>query len=176
MKKIITLGGSSSSSSINKRLAEYAGRQVSGAVVANLDLRDYEIPLYSIDYEKEQGFSEDLLALEQEIADADGIILSLAEHNGAYTAAFKNAFDWLSRRESKVWRNKPMLLLSTSPGVRGGQSVLEIAKKRFPFNGGNIISSMSFPSFNENFEEGEVTNDSLRNELLVKIREFSQSF
>ena len=171
MKRIITLGGSSSTKSINKQLAEYAGRQLNGVEVVNLDLNDYDIPLYSMDHELENGFSEDLKKLEQEIISSDGIILSLAEHNGAYAAAFKNAFDWLSRLEAKVWRDKPMLLLSTSPGARGGQSVMEVAKKRFPFNGGNIVSSMSFPSFNENFKEGEVTNSSLRAELSDRIEE-----
>ena len=174
MKRIITLGGSTSSTSINKELAEYAGRMVKGADVVNLDLRDYDLPLYSVDYEKENGFSVDLLALEKQIVDCDGIILSLAEHNGAYSAAFKNAFDWLSRRESKVWRGKPMLLLSTSPGERGGQSVLEIAKSRFPFNGGNIVTSMSFPSFNKNFDSGVVTDETLKEELHDKIKEFNQ--
>lgn len=172
LKRIMTLGGSSSSESINRKLAQYAGGQLKEFEVIDLDLRDYELPLYSIDYEKEHGFSEDLLRLEQEIIDSDGIILSLAEHNGAYTAAFKNAFDWLSRRESKVWRGKPMLLLSTSPGVRGGQSVLEIAEKRFPFNGGNIVASMSFPSFNDNFRNGEVTEPGLKKELMDRIETF----
>lgn len=172
MKRIITLGGSSSKNSINKQLAEYAGRQLNGVEVVNLDLNNYEIPLYSIDWEKEFGFSEDLKSLEQEIIASDGIILSLAEHNGAYTASFKNAFDWLSRLESKLWREKPMLLLSTSPGVRGGQSVMEIAKNRFPFNGGNIVSSMSFPSFNENFKDGEVIDHGLKSDLSQCIEEF----
>lgn len=176
MKRIITLGGSTSSTSINKQLAEYAGRQIKEAEVVNLDLRDYELPLYSVDLENEKGFSKELLRLEKEIVDSDGIILSLAEHNGAYSAAFKNAFDWLSRRESKVWRDKPMLLLSTSPGARGGQSVLGIAKNRFPFNGGNIVSSMSFPNFNDNFKAGEVTDENLKKELHDKIEEFNKKF
>lgn len=175
MKRIITLGGSSSSSSINKKLAEYAGQKVQGAEIVNLDLNDFDIPLFSVDLEKERGYATDLLKLENEIIESDGIILSLAEHNGAYTAAFKNAFDWLSRRESKVWRSKPMLLLSTSPGARGGQSVLQIAMDRFPRNGGNIVSSMSFPSFNDNFKDGEVTDEALRNELESKIEEFNKS-
>jgi NAD(P)H-dependent FMN reductase len=175
MKRIITLGGSSSSRSINKELAQFAGNQMDGFDVVHLDLRDYELPLYSIDHEREYGFSDDLKKLEHEITDADGIILSLAEHNGAYTAAFKNAFDWLSRREAKVWRQKPMLLLSTSPGARGGQSVLEIAKKRFPFNGGNIVASMSFPSFNDNFKNGEVVDGELRVELMEGIETLRKS-
>ena len=165
MKTIITLGGSSSRESINKKLAQYAGSLVSEAEVINLDLNDYHLPLYSIDEENNAGFPSDLKRLDRQIAEADGIILSLAEHNGAYTAAFKNAFDWLSRVEQKTWRNKPMVLLSTSPGERGGQSVLAMALDRFPRHNGNIVFSMSFPSFNDNFKDGEVVNPELKSEL-----------
>ena len=105
MKKIITLGGSNSKESINKKLAEYTGSLLAGVEVINLDLNDFDLPLYSIDVENEQGFSEDLLALNETVELSDGIIISLAEHNGAYSAAFKNAFDWLSRIDGKVWKN-----------------------------------------------------------------------
>ncbi len=165
MKNIITIGGSTSKASINKVLAEYAGSLMDGVKIINLDLNDYDLPLYSIDIETEAGFPDDLKDLNALVEEADGIILSLAEHNGAYSAAFKNAFDWLSRIEGKVWRNKPMLLLSTSPGPRGGQSVMELALSRFPYNGGNIIASMTFPSFGQNFNNGEVTNEALKLQL-----------
>jgi NAD(P)H-dependent FMN reductase len=175
MKSIITLGGSNSRESINKILAEHAGSLIQNAKVINLDLNDYEIPLYSIDVENANGFSEDLKKLNRQIVEADGIILSLAEHNGAYTAAFKNAFDWLSRMESKTWRKKPMLLLSTSPGARGGQSVMAMALDRFPRHDGHIVFSLSFPSFNENFKEGEVLNPELKSELDKGVRLLQES-
>lgn len=165
MKKIITIGGSSSKNSINKVLAEYAGGLIKNVDVTNLDLNDYSLPLYSIDIENESGFPEDLQSLNGVIEGSDGIVLSLAEHNGAYSAAFKNAFDWLSRIDGKVWRNKPMLLLSTSPGARGGQSVMDLALSRFPYNGGNIVASMTFPSFGENFKHNEVTESGLKLKL-----------
>ena len=169
MKNIITLGGSSSKNSINKQLAEYVGSTLKGVEVTNLDLNDYQLPLYSIDIENEQGFPKDLKELNQRVEEASGIVLSLAEHNGAYSAAFKNAFDWLSRIDGKVWRNKPMLLLSTSPGARGGQSVMDIALSRFPFNGGNIVGSMTFPSFGGNFKDGTIVNE----ELKLNLRQLS---
>jgi NAD(P)H-dependent FMN reductase len=153
-------------------LAEYVGSTLKGVKVTQLDLNDYQLPVYSIDIEKEQGFSKDLKNLNEQIESADGIVLSLAEHNGAYSAAFKNAFDWLSRIDGKVWRNKPMLLLSTSPGVRGGQSVMDIALSRFPFNGGNIVGSMTFPSFDQNFKDGGIVNK----ELELKLIELSDHF
>lgn len=165
MKKVITLAGSSSKHSINKQLAEFTGSLLEGVEVINLDLNDFQLPLYSIDVENEQGFPKDLQKLNEIIENTDGIIVSLAEHNGAYSAAFKNTFDWLSRIEGKVWRNKPMLLLSTSPGARGGQSVMELALSRFPFNGGNIVGSMTFPSFYDNFKSNAVVNSELNNKL-----------
>ena len=92
MKKVITLAGSSSKHSINKQLVEFAGSQLEGVDIENLDLNDFQLPLYSVDVEKEQGFPKDLLKLNEIIENTDGIIVSLAEHNGAYAAAFKNTF------------------------------------------------------------------------------------
>lgn len=173
MKTIVTIGGSNSKNSINKKLAEHAASLVNDVEVVNLDLNEFPMPLFSIDVENEEGFSEGALALDKVISEADGLVISLAEHNGAYSVAFKNAFDWLSRIEGKLWRDIPMLLLATSPGARGGQTVLDIAKGRFPYQGGNIVGSMSFPSFFDNFKDDEVVNEELKNQLdeLVKIFE-----
>ena len=165
MKNIITIGGSSSKNSINKQFAEYAASLVDGIKEINIDLNDYEMPIFSIDRENENGFPEKAKQLSDLFDTADGFIISLAEHNGAYSAAFKNVFDWLSRINGKVWRNKPMILLSTSPGARGGQSVLQIALNRFPFGGANIIDSMSLPSFFDNFSNGLVTDIQLSDNL-----------
>ena len=175
MKNIITLGGSSSRKSINKQLAIYAGSLIDGAEPLNVDLIDYELPLYSIDKEEENGFSRTLLDLNEKIEQADGFVISLAEHNGAYSAAFKNTFDWLSRINAKVWRNKPMFLLSTSPGPRGGQSVMELAQSRFPYNGGNIVASMSVPSFFDNFKEGKVIDEGLSEQFHAEVAKFKAS-
>jgi chromate reductase len=175
IKKIMTLGGSSSRKSINKQLAEYVGSLVRDVELVKVDLNDYTIPLYSIDIENEHGIPKSVTDLIEVIEQADGIVISLAEHNGSYSAAFKNAFDWMSRVDGKVWRNKPMLLLSTSPGPRGGKSVLEAALNRFPYSGGNIIGSLSFPSFNQNFQEGAVVNQELKTNILQHIAEFENA-
>jgi chromate reductase len=175
MKNIITIGGSNSKSSINKVLAEYTGSLVKNVELIKVDLNDFEMPLFSIDIESEQGFSEGLKKLNVIIDSADGFIISLAEHNGAYSTAFKNAFDWLSRIEGKVWRDKPMLLLATSPGARGGETALNIALGRFPYMGGNIIGNMSFPSFFENFKDGDIINSELKMKHLKLVNEFQSA-
>ena len=69
----------------------------------------------------------------------------------------------------KVFQDKSMLLLATSPGPRGGSTVLDIAKNRFPFQGGIVKGSFSLPSFGDNFDsEKGIKDEELKNEL-VKI-------
>lgn len=175
MKNIITLGASTSRNSINKKLAEYAGDLIKTVNLIKLDLNNYEMPLFSVDIENEKGFPKGTIELNKVFDNADGFIVSLAEHNGAYSAAFKNSFDWLSRIDGKVWRDKPMLLLSTSPGGRGGQSVMELALSRFPYSGGKIVGSMTFPSFNDNFQNGEIINSELKINLLEQLNNFEKA-
>ena len=91
----------------------------------------------------------------------------MSEHNGNYSAAFKNIFDWCTRINGKVFQEKPMLLLATSPGARGGASVLEIAKNAFPRYGALVKATFSLPSFDENFDiqKGQISNTELDNDL-----------
>ena len=126
MKKIVAFGASSSKSSINNTLASFALSKVQDSVPIVLDLNDFEMPIYSIDREKKDGIPELAYRFKESLKKADGIIISFAEHNGAYTVAFKNIFDWISRIEKVVWYNKPMFLLATSTGGNGAVIVLDI--------------------------------------------------
>lgn len=169
-KKIIAFGASSSKTSINKQLATFAAHQFQNSSVEILDLNDFEMPIYSTDKEKETGIPALAQDFYNQLTSADLIVISFAEHNGAYTAAFKNIFDWISRINSKTFQEKPMLLLSTSPGPRGGATVLEIAKNRFPFQGGEVKGCFSLPNFYENFDSSNgIINPELKNQLLVII-------
>jgi chromate reductase len=165
--KIIAFGGSPSKNSINKKLATYAADLFENAEVEVLDLNDFEMPLFSVDIEKEIGQHELAKAFLVKIASADFLVVSLAENNGNYSAAFKNVFDWCSRITVKVFQEKPMLLMATSPGGRGGASVLEIAKNAFPRYGAIIKAVFSLPSFNDNFdvENAKISNPELDTQL-----------
>lgn len=165
--KIIAFGGSNSQQSINKRLASYAASLFANADVEVLDLNDYAMPLFSVDVEKEIGQHEIAQAFLNKIGEADILVISMAENNGNYSVAFKNVFDWSSRILKDVFQHKPMLLLATSPGGRGGSSVLGIAQNLFPRYGAEIKGSFSLPSFNSNFdlEQNKISNPELDQEL-----------
>lgn len=166
-KKILAFGASSSKSSINKQLATYTASLFQNVDIEVLDLNDYEMPIFSVDKEKESGIHPLAKEFYAKIGTADFIIISFAEHNGNFSAAFKNILDWTSRINAKTFQEKPMLLVATSPGARGGSSVLEIAKNRFPFQGGIIKGSFTLPTFYENFDVvNGIINQDLKNQLL----------
>ena len=173
--KIIAFGGSPSKNSINKKLATYAAHLFENAEVEVLDLNDFQMPLFSVDIEAEIGQHELAKAFLAKIAEADILVVSLAENNGNYSAAFKNVFDWCTRITKKIFQDKPMLLMATSTGAKGGGSVLGIAKNAFPFYGGNIKATFSLPSFNDNFdvENGKISNQELDKHLREIVRNFN---
>lgn len=175
-KKILAFGASSSKQSINKKLARFAASQFPNADVSVLDLNDFEMPIYSMDKEREGGVPELAVAFQQHIHAADAIVVSFAEHNGAYSAAFKNIFDWVSRLDSNVWQDKPMLLMATSPGGRGGKTVLDIALNKFKFMNKSVLASFSLPSFHQNFtEEAGIVDADLLQELMSQIQIVSEA-
>jgi len=176
MKKILAFGASTSSTSINQQLANYAANQLNEVKINLLDLNDFEMPIFNMEREAASGVPQLAHDFKKHVRDADGIIISFAEHNGSYSAAFKNIFDWASRAEKDMWLNKPMFLLATSPGARGGQSVLAHAVKDFPFRGGQIIANFSLPSFGQNFSSDDgITDDELKSKFEEQLGVFEKA-
>lgn len=162
--KILAFAGSNSEKSINFQLVNYASTFFGSDEVNLCKISHYETHLYSPEREKEFGIPERVIDFAKQISSADLILLSLAEHNGSYSAAFKNLYDWMSRIPNrKVFDGKPLILLSTSPGARGGASVMAAASDRFPRDGAELIGFFSLPSFFENFNE---TDFRIKNPLL----------
>ncbi|MDA7920475.1 NAD(P)H-dependent oxidoreductase [Verrucomicrobiales bacterium] len=175
-QKMVVLGGSTSSSSINRQLANHAAGLIPSAEVTDLDLRKFDLPIYSSDEEEANGIPAAAQEFKRLIESHGGIVLSLAEHNGSYSAAFKNLYDWVSRIDTKVWSEKPMLLMATSPGGRGGATVLEAAKATFPRMGAELKATFSPPSFYDNYsaEEG-ITSEEHKRELAQAVSAFTSS-
>lgn len=171
--KILAFAGSNSSASINKKLATYVAHLFKNAEVEILDLNDYELPLFGVDIEAKLGKPELATQFLQKIGNSDLVVISLAENNGNFSVAFKNIFDWASRQEKNIFQEKNMLLMATSPGGRGGASVLEIAKSTFPRFGANILATFSLPVFYENFDvENEIiSNEEFDNQIKGIVRE-----
>ena len=176
MKNILVLAGTTHRESINLALATHAANQLEDVEPTILDLNDFEMPIYSQDLEEESGIPDkaaDFLALIQK---SDGIILSLAEHNGSYTAAFKNILDWTTRIETKLWSSRPMLLMATSPGGRGGANVLGAAEGYFPHLGADITATFSLPSHYEYFSaDGGISHPESQAAFKIALQSFKNA-
>ncbi|OUR75403.1 NADPH-dependent FMN reductase [Alphaproteobacteria bacterium 46_93_T64] len=177
--KILAFAASSSKQSINKQLVTHAVdvlQDLKGTVQSEvLDINDYEMPLFSLDREAEFGQPDLATKFFRKIGDADAIIISFAEHNGSYTAAYKNLFDWVSRIDQKVYQGKETILLSTSPGAGGAQSVLKSAEISAPFFGANVKASLSVPNFFDNFDiaTGRLKNSTIEKSLRATVSALS---
>ncbi|WP_172277769.1 NADPH-dependent FMN reductase [Chryseobacterium sp. PTM-20240506] len=175
--KVLAIAGSNSEASMNKHLVSYAASLFAGkAEVEVVDLNPFEMPIYKHERELAGGVPQEAKDFAAKIDGANVLLVSLPEHNGTYSTAFKNVFDWVSRiKDRTVWNEVPMLLMSTSPGGRGGAGVLEAATKRFPFHGGNIVETFSLPFFNDNFDKTaeKISNEEKDNELREKIIKIS---
>ncbi len=161
---IVAFAASNSKKSINKKLATYAASLVDDASVEVLDLNDYELPLFSTDKEAELGQPELAQNFLDKLAGSDAIIVSFAEHNGSYTAAFKNLFDWCSRITRQVYHDKPMLVLATSPGAGGAANILSAATNSMSHFAGDVKGSFSLPNFYDNFD---VESNQIKDAALV---------
>lgn len=174
--KILAIAGSNSEASINRLLVSYAASLIENAEVETVDMNDFEMPIYKHQREVESGVPQEAKDLAAKIDAADVLLVSLSEHNGTYSTAFKNVFDWTSRiKDRAVWNEKPMLLMATAPGGRGGLGVLEAAEKRFPLHGGNIVDTFTLPFFNDNFDRSahKISNEEKDSELKEKIKKIS---
>ncbi|NRA53941.1 MAG: NAD(P)H-dependent oxidoreductase [Gammaproteobacteria bacterium] len=170
--KILAFAASNNKKSINRKLASYTADLHPTAQVEVIDIDDYEMPIFSDEREAELGQPELAKLFFSKIGAADAIIISFAEHNGTFTAAYKNLFDWTSRINQKVFQDKPALFLSTSPGPSGAASVLAAATNSAQYFAANLKASISIPSFYENFdsETNLLTNGELKDQLQQAVK------
>lgn len=155
--KLLAFAATNSRAGINRQLVSYATRLLEEGLVGDInvetiDLNDYEMPIYSADRQEESGIpraAHDFLA---RISESDALLISFAEHNGHYTAAYKNLFDWASRIDRRVYQDKPTVMLATAPGPGGGRNVLEAAVASAPFFGNDVVASLSIPHFHDHFD------------------------
>jgi len=175
-KKILVFGASSSSASINKMLVTHAANVlkdelISDADITVLDLNDFEMPIFSVDRENANGIPEQAQTFFKAIGDADALLISYAEHNGSYSSAFKNIFDWCSRINAEVFQSKPMVIMSASPGPYGAANVLKTATDSAGFFAADIRGSLSIPNFFDTFDadKGQLTDSGLAAELRTQL-------
>ena len=121
--KILAFAGSLRQESFNKKLVKIAvkGAQQAGAEVTFIDLKDYPLPIFDEDVEK-QGLPANARKLKDLFISHQGLLLACPEYNSSITGVLKNTIDWVSRSVPNEFpfNDKVAVLMSASPGALGG--------------------------------------------------------
>lgn len=160
--KLLVFGASNHSASINQKLAQFSAKRLKSqlrpeADITYLNLNDYEMPIYSIDRERESGIHPLAKDLFGRIGEAEALIISYPEYNGSYTSAWKNVHDWMSRIDMAIYQNKPLLALSATPGPRAGAGVLQAVESSAPFFGANLAGRVGIGVWGEAYDNDKDT-------------------
>ena len=156
MKKILAFAGSNHSSSINRVLLEHAAGLLRQHPCTVIDLRDFEVPIFSQDLEEKYGIPDNIKRLRALFDEHDAFLIASPEHNGMIPAFFKNIMDWLSRMEGKIFQGKPVMLISTSPGPRGGMTNLQHMAGVIPYWGASaVFADFHLGKFYETYDSAE---------------------
>ena len=126
--RILAFGGSLRQDSYNQKLAAIAaeGAREAGAEVTLISLRDFPMPLFDQDLEAEHGMPAEAKRLKELFLSHQGLLIASPEYNSGYSAALKNAIDWVSRSETSdepalsALAGKSAVIMAASPGGLGG--------------------------------------------------------
>lgn len=146
--RILALSGSPATPSINAALLAHATSLLpEGTEVDRVSVLDIEQPFWTSTAEA-AGVPAAIQSLHARLQAADGVVLASPEHNGGAPALLKNTLDWLSRvNPGQPWLPRPLLLLSASPGARGGAGNLSGMAGLAPWWGATVVGHMSVGSW-----------------------------
>ena len=146
--KISAFAGSLREHSFSKRVVQTAakGAEDAGAEVTYIDLRDYPMPIYNEDDQKQNGFDPNARRLHEILMEHDGLLIASPEYNGSLSGALKNAIDWTSRpldeyKLGAAFNGKVAGIMTASPGAFGGIRCLGHLRTVLSILGVNVLPS-----------------------------------
>ena len=142
--RVLVLGASLSSTSLNNRLAAFAARLVTGKGARSdvATIEDFDCPFYDHDIEVEAGPPVGAHRFCERLKAADALIVASPEYNASMPAAIKNLIDWVSRFRPQPFNGKQALLMSASPSMVGGNRGLWALRVPFEHLGTRVYPDM----------------------------------
>jgi NAD(P)H-dependent FMN reductase len=102
----ITICGSLRKDSINEVLRRHMSMKLreAGVTVTDLDLADYDMPIFNQDFEAEHTPAA-AKALADLFRTTDIVLIITPEYNGGITPLIANTISWVSRQKPSPWRH-----------------------------------------------------------------------
>ena len=142
--RVLVLGASLSSTSLNNRLAAFAAGLITknGGKSDLATIADFDCPFYDHDIEVEAGPPVGAHRFCERLKAADALIVASPEYNSSMPAAIKNLIDWVSRFRPQPFNGKQALLMSASPSMVGGNRGLWALRVPFEHLGTRVYPDM----------------------------------
>jgi chromate reductase, NAD(P)H dehydrogenase (quinone) len=178
MKTILGLSGSLRKASFNAgllRAAAEAAPEGTEIVIGSI----HDVPLYDGDLEVATGLPAAVQRLQDQLSEADGLLLVTPEYNNGIPGVFKNAIDWMSRGPGlALFVGKPVAVLGASPGGFGTTlaqahwlPVLRTLKTSL-WTGGRMQVARAGTHFDD---QGDLTDPATRDQLEAFVKGFAAS-
>jgi chromate reductase len=172
---IVGICGSLRSQSINRMLLNLAGECLpAGSTLQEHDWSD--VPPFNADV-MAQGMPASVQALRERIRRADGVIIATPEYNFSLPGMLKNAIDWISRGDDQPLLNKPVAILTATPGPLGGARVQYDLRKVLLFMNASVLvkPEVFVGQAPQKFDaEGRCTDETTRKFVQAQMDAFQQ--
>jgi FMN reductase len=163
--RIVGLGGSLAavSKSRGALVTALEGAAAAGADTALLDLRELDLPMFSL----EAGPSAAVLRMVETLVSADGLLWSSPLYQGSISGSFKNALDWLHLPTGNVYlTDKVIGLIAVAGGTHGLQAVNTMEFSVRALRGWAVPLVVSIPSAGRLFDDdGRLQDESVERQL-----------
>jgi NAD(P)H-dependent FMN reductase len=173
--KVLVFGASLRASSLNGTLAAAAARIAErfGAAVDHVSMRDFDVPSYDGDEERDQGIPKGAEEMRRRLTESDAFIVSSPEYNGSMPGSFKNIIDWTSRFRPQPFDGKQGLLMSASPSMGGGNRGLWALRVPLEHLGARVYPDMfSLAHAHQTLVDGDIADARLRERFAKNIEGF----
>lgn len=170
--KIQIISGSPHKNSISFRVAKHLHQLLQhhpDHEVELLDVRDYPLTPVQDVWKNMDDVPEQWKPLVEKMFGAEGFILVSPEHNGSYTAALKNLFDYFPKQA-----HKPFGIVTASPGAMGGMRATQ-QMQLFTAALFGILSPymLVVPQVDKKFdEEGNLLDEKFQRMIDTFLREY----
>lgn len=175
--KFLMFAASLRQDSCNKKLINLAA-QLMHAQKNKVDLAnfsEFDAPLYNADVQNNQGFPAGIKHFVERMQKADALVISSPEYNFSMPGTLKNLIDWVSRISPMPWSKYPILLMSASPALVGGNRGLWSTRIPLECCGAHVHPDMfSLASAYDAFaDDGQLKNTPLQTRLQENMEAFS---
>lgn len=174
--KLLMFAASLRQNSCNKKLITVSSEVVKtgGCVTDRADFSEFCAVNYNADVQDNIGFPVEINNFVQRLKQCDGLIISSPEYNFSTPGTLKNLIDWVSRINPMPWKDVPVLLMSASPSLVGGNRGLWSTRIPLEACGSFVFPDMfslssAYDAFDEN---GQLKDKNLFDRLNKTIHSF----